>query len=152
MVTTKTKKERMNNMGLGKIIVIKEETNVVTTHESERFDGYAVRTDKHDYFLLISNGQKCCEKWGYFESQDDLSYFLGAELLEVSVTDTALNKRVFEGNEHADGWLREDECMFVDFSTDKGLFQLAVYNSDNGYYGHDVLLLKDSAKIEQTSL
>jgi hypothetical protein len=39
----------------------------------------------------------------------------------------------------------EDEggIQFVDFVTDKGVFQLAVYNAHNGYYGHGILVAKD---------
>lgn len=37
--------------------------------------------------------------------------------------------------------------MFVDIKTDKGVFQLTVYNSHNGYYGHSVVFLRDDFKI-----
>ena len=34
--------------------------------------------------------------------------------------------------------------QFINFETDKGIFQLTVYNCDNGYYGHDVVVKCDS--------
>lgn len=105
-------------------------------------DGYKVETDNHTFFVLIDNSQSCCENWGYMTSEDDLNYYVGAELLEVKVTDTALNQKVLTkmSNEYVDA----GEIQFVDFITDKGTFQLAVYNSHNGYYGHGIVVAKDN--------
>lgn len=108
----------------------------------ESMDGYKVVTDKHIIYVLIDNGQSCCESWGYFASNDDLSQFVGAELKEINLTDTALNKKKVEESNYYD-----DECggiQFVDFVTDKGIFQLAVYNAHNGCYGHGILIAKDN--------
>lgn len=105
-------------------------------------DGYKVDTDKHVFYVLIDNGQSCCENWGYMTSEDDLNYFVGAELLDVKVTDTTLNQKVLTkmNNEYID----TSEIQFVDFITNKGTFQLAVYNSHNGYYGHGIVVAKDN--------
>ena len=78
------------------------------------YEGYLVQTDKHTYHVLIEDGQSCCESWGYITTNEDLSYFVGAELYKVELTDTALNKK---------------PIVFVDFATSKGVFQLAVYNA-----------------------
>jgi len=104
-------------------------------------DGYKVVTDAHTFHVLIDNGQSCCESWGYIQSEDDLSYFIGAELREVNLTDTALNKEAVEKS----GYYGDDGggIQFVDFVTDRGVFQLAVYNSHNGYYGHGIVIAKD---------
>jgi hypothetical protein len=104
-------------------------------------DGYKVETEKHSFFVLIDNGQSCCESWGYFSSEDDLNQFLGAELKEINLTDTALNQQEFEESGYYDDG---GGIQFVDFVTDKGVFQLAVYNAHNGYYGHGILVAKDN--------
>jgi hypothetical protein len=113
-------------------------------------DGYKVVTDAHTFHVLISNGQSCCESWGYIQSEDDLSRFVGAELREVILTDTALNKAAVEKSDYYDG-----DCggiQFVDFLTDKGTFQLAVYNAHNGYYGHPIVVAKDEEILLQETL
>lgn len=103
-------------------------------------DGYKVETDKHIFYILINNEQSCCESWGYFSSEDNLEQFIGAELLEVRLTDKALNTRVVEESGYYED---EGGIQFVDFVTTNGVFQLAVYNAHNGYYGHNILVLRD---------
>lgn len=108
--------------------------------EYRSMDGYAIETDQHVLYVLINNMQECCEHWGYFSSEDDFSRFIGAALLEVNLTDKALNVKKVE-----DSGFYEDEggIQFVDFVTDRGTFQLAVYNAHNGYYGHGIVVAKD---------
>lgn len=105
-------------------------------------DGYKVITDKHTIVVLIDNGQSCCESWGYFASEDDFAPFVGTELQEINLTDTALNTERVE----ASGYYGSDEggIQFVDFVTSQGTFQLAVYNAHNGYYGHGIVVAKDN--------
>jgi len=103
-------------------------------------DGFLVETDKHKYYVLIDNGQSCCESWGYLSSEDDLTQFIGANLIEVKLTDKALNQRIVDESGYYED---EGGIQFVDFATDKGVFQLAVYNSHNGDYGHGILVTKD---------
>lgn len=113
-------------------------------------DGYKVATNNNTYLVLIGNGQDCCERWGYLTSEDDLGYFIGAELRDVVLTDTALNRERVEESGYYD---YEDSggIQFVDFVTDRGTFQLAVYNAHNGYYGHSIVVLKnDTVLLEDT--
>lgn len=109
---------------------------------TESMDGYEVATDQHVYRVLINNEESCCESWGYLASEDDLAPFLGAELREVRLTDTALNMTRVEQSEHY-GDMDAGGIQFVDFVTDRGTFQLVVYNAHNGYYGHSILVAKD---------
>ena len=37
----------------------------------------------------------------------------------------------------------EGGIQFVTFKTNKSVFQLAVYNCHNGYYGHGIIVAKD---------
>jgi len=106
-------------------------------------DGYKVKTDKHSFYILIDNGQSCCEEWGYIscaEDELDLKYFLGSQLIEVNLTDVALNQTIVDNS----GYYEEDGgIQFIDFKTNIGTFQLAVYNAHNGYYGHGIIVAKD---------
>ena len=112
-------------------------------------DGYLVDTDKHRYRVLIDNYQQCCENSGYLSSEDDLTAYVGAELLEVRLTDKALNTiAVEESGYYDDG----GGIVFVDFITNRGVFQLAVYNAHNGYYGHPILIDKDGEAILDDSI
>ena len=112
-------------------------------------DGYKVVTDQHTYHVLIDNDQSCCESWGYLASDDDLAQYVGATLAEVRLTDKALNQQVVE----ASGYYEDGGgIQFVDFVTDRGVFQLAVYNGHNGYYGHGILVAKDDEIILNETL
>ena len=114
-------------------------------------DGYEVETDKHVFWVLIDNEQSCCESWGYMASEDNLENFIGAELKEVSLTDVALNEQMVEASNYYEG---DDGggIQFVNFFTNKGMFQLAVYNAHNGYYGHGILVAKDKKIILNETL
>ena len=123
-----------------KIINI-EEVCGLSVEDYGQMDGYKVTTTKHTYYVLIDNFQQCCEHFGYFVSEDDPNQFVGANLLEIRLTDTALNNKKLE-----EYGINYEYAMiqFVDFVTDKGVFQIAVYNEHNGYYGHDIVILKDN--------
>ena len=75
--------------------------SIVTGAYSE-YDGYEISTDENQYYVLINNGQSCCENWGYLSSDDNLDYFVGAELIEVKLTDVALNQKVVEESNYYD--------------------------------------------------
>ena len=105
-----------------------------------KYDGYIIETTKHKYFILINNGQSCCESWGYFSSEDEHDQFINCELKDVRMTDKALNSVKVEKS----GFYEDSGgIQFVDFITDVGIFQIAVYNSHNGYYGHPIYFIKD---------
>ncbi|MDR1328864.1 MAG: hypothetical protein LBK23_04615 [Oscillospiraceae bacterium] len=122
---------------LGTISRIEEVYEVKRGYGS--MDGYKVATDKTEIFVLIDNAQDCCERWGYITSEDDFSPYIGAELRQIVLTDTALNiEYVEKSNRYG---FDEGGIQFVDFQTSNGVFQLAVYNSHNGYYGHGIVIL-----------
>jgi hypothetical protein len=109
-------------------------------------EGYEIITEKNKILVLIQDGQQCCEQAGYFSSEDDLKSYIGRDLWEVNLTDKAFDKIVVseKGLDYA-------EIQFVDFVTDNGTFQLAVYNDHNGYYGHDIkVMIDDKVICEQT--
>lgn len=105
------------------------------------YDGYRIETSKHSYLILIDNGQSCCESWGYFTSEDDVSLFVGKTLIDVALTDMALNSKAVEES----GYYNDSGgIQFVDFRfLDGSVLQFAVYNAHNGYYGHPIIIAKD---------
>lgn len=115
------------------------------------YDGYEVKTDKHSYKVLIDNGQCCCESWGYFASNDpDFEQYIGKELEDVRLTDTALNTESVEKSGYYED---EGGIQFADFCfADGSKLQLAVYNSHNGYYGHPIFVLMDDTILHQDTL
>jgi hypothetical protein len=116
----------------------------ITEVFGDRMDGYKIETDQHMYQILINNGQQCCESWGCFSSDDNTEQFIGATLREVKLTDVALNQRVVEESAYHEGC---GGIQFVDFVTDRGTLQLAVYNAHNGYYGHKILVTVDDGTL-----
>lgn len=92
-------------------------------------DGFEVLTSDQSILLGISNYQSCCERTGYFWCNDSTAEFIGARLLDVTITDTALITSkapdIYEGG-----------VMFVNLVTDRGVLQFVCYNEHNGYYGH----------------
>lgn len=118
--------------------------NIEEINNYKMMDGYKVETDKHTFYVLIDNMQSCCESWGYFSNEDDFNDFIGAELFEINLTDKALNKKKLKESGYYED---EGGIQFVDFVTSIGVFQLAVYNAHNGYYGHGILVLKDNETV-----
>lgn len=112
------------------------------------YDGFTIITDQQTIKVGIANGSSCCENWGHLASQDDLSGFAGAELLNIKITDTALRTYTQEElptqGEYGDGG-----TMFVDFETSKGVFQIVAYNDHNGYYGHEAVVISRDLNHEE---
>jgi hypothetical protein len=127
--------------------IIKIEEVSFDTGRYSQYDGYAVITDKQVIKIGISNGQSCCENWGYFMSEDNLKEFIGADLIEVSIVDTALNTEKLKEEVYGDEYAN---CMFVNFNTSKGLLQFVAYNEHNGYYGHDAVIISDALNHSET--
>ena len=132
-------------MSFGKIVSIKE---VNETIKRTDFEGYRINTDNSEIIVLIEDGTQCCENAGYFSSNDDLSDFIGADLQNVVLTDKELNSIVVEKVKE----LYEPNIRFVNFETNKGTFQLTVYNCHNGYYAHDILIKFNDQILEDGSL
>jgi hypothetical protein len=135
----------------GKIIRIDEVYGYkLSKKEYSTYEGYEIITENNKILVLIQDGQQCCERSGYFSSDDDLSEFIGANLREINLTDTALERIEIKEKEK----LEDSQCsiQFVDFVTSKGTFQLAVYNSHNGYYGHDIMVRVDDSVICKETL
>lgn len=111
-----------------------------STHDY--FEGFLIKTEKQTIKLGISSDQSCCEQFGYFMTNDDLADFIGAEVLEISLTDDLLKGVSLEtgenGSKYASGMI-----MFVNIETSKGTLQFVAYNDHNGYYGHEAVVISE---------
>lgn len=110
------------------------------------YEGYQIITDQQTIKIGISSGQSCCENFGCIITNDETSEFLGAELISISIVDTALNNKKIEELEYLD----EGGAMFVNLETNKGLLQFVAYNSHNGYYGHEAVLVSKQLNTSES--
>lgn len=114
--------------------------------DKQTYDGYKLTLDDGKKILVgVDDNSSCCENWGYVSSEDNLQDFIGASVISVDVVDSALNVK-------AQVEIYEGSAMFVNINTDRGLFQLVVYNAHNGYYSHDAVLVVADELRERTYL
>lgn len=109
----------------------------------DTFEGFIITTDKRQIKFLVSDQPSCCETFGHLASLDDTAQFIGEELKSVGVVDTALKTTELKLDERQ---IATEECVFVNLETSAGQLQFTVYNSHNGYYGHEVLFIVGDEK------
>lgn len=119
-----------------KILRIEEASWPRPEYKWSNYEGYFIITDQQTIKLGIDNGQSCCERWGYFMSQDNFDEFIGAEVLSIELADAALNVSKMKEID-----MYEGGCMFVNINTSKGLLQFTAYNEHNGYYSHEAVVV-----------
>jgi hypothetical protein len=124
------------------IIKTIEDTYFEYGNYNSGYDGFIIKTNKQEIKLGIEGGQCCCEQFGYFMTNDEVKDFIGAEVLDVTVTDEILNTEKFV--ETYDGG-----CMFINIVTNIGVLQFTAYNSHNGYYGHDAVVLSEQLNYSE---
>tara|TARA_R110002020_G_scaffold318991_2_gene534692 strand:+ start:801 stop:1220 length:420 start_codon:yes stop_codon:yes gene_type:complete len=114
------------------------------------YSGYKIHTDKQVISLLISNGQSCCEDWGYLMSEElnEGDDFIGANI--ISIEPVSLADIIKDEDEDDDDLWNYAPCIFINVNTDRGTLQFKAYNSHNGYYGHDVRVHSEQLKLEET--
>lgn len=112
-----------------------------------RYCGYEVVTEQEKIYVLIDNYLQCCESFGYMSTNDDITEFIGAELLDVELTDISLNSTKIEKNTSDDFTDDFEDIQFVNFITDKDILQLVVYNYHNGYYSHDIKVIRNNCSL-----
>lgn len=61
--------------------------NILSDHSN--YEGYHIKTDLKEFFILINNSSSCCEDWGHITSADDVNEFVGATVLNVKYIDNA---------------------------------------------------------------
>jgi hypothetical protein len=85
---------------------------------------------------IFDDGRSCCEE-RYLHTDDDLSVFIGAELLDLGLLD---------GPTVQDEYGEPHEMQFLIVSTSLGIFTAETHNIHNGYYGGFVI----RARLETT--
>jgi len=121
-----------------KILEIKDYSDF---EEYSGMEGFEIITTEQSIKLTIDSQQQCCENWGYFWCNDDPQDFIGSTLLDVTLTDDALNEAHLKDNNidpsvDLNSISFEGSIMFVNIETSIGTLQFVAYNNHNGYYGH----------------
>ena len=80
-------------------------------------------TDNTKLFIW-DGGQSCCEN-RYMTTDDNLSDFSGATLLDLEL----------KSAEYEDHGYDVHEIQFLDIKTSEGVFTMVNHNEHNGYYG-----------------
>jgi len=109
------------------------------------FEGWVIKTTLQEIKFGVSNGQSCCESYGTLITNDEITSFIGTELISITQVDTALNNKKIDELEYLDS----GGCIFLNFETSVGLLQFVVYNSHNGYYGHEAVLISKQLNISE---
>lgn len=111
------------------------------------YEGYQIVLDDGNHLcLLISAGQSCCENYGYASTEDDLTQFIGADLMHYEIVDQDLavktNKLLGQEIYDSDRFPCDaGGVIFLNVQTSEGPFQFTVYNEHNGYYGHSAKVI-----------
>lgn len=104
--------------------------------------GVEIHTNKQIIQILIGNGSSCCEQWGFLTTEDKLLDYVGARILSISLVDMDYNQHPLFAKMSCDNFGELWAC-FVDVETSVGKLQFALYNSHNGYYGHNVKIISN---------
>jgi len=111
--------------------------------------GFKVLTTEQSIRLFIDNDSSCCESWGWFWCNDNPQDFIGAGVIGISVTDSALNEAIMKKNElDTSEKYFEGGVMFVNIETDRGVLQFVAYNQHNGYYSHEAKVISKQLNYE----
>lgn len=103
-------------------------------------DTFLIKFEDNTGIIMADKAQQCCES-RYMHSDDKLSYYIGAKLLNGRIEDVSNSyEKVREFLDHfiktgeESFYTNETECQFLIIDTDKGSFTIANYNEHNGYY------------------
>jgi len=117
-------------------------------YEEYGLDGVKIDFDNDKSLVFgISNGQHCCEEWGYISQVDneDVDNYIGAKIRSIEVVDYVDGNYVSTQLKEIDAG--EIDCYFLNVATTKGELNFAVYNIHNGYYGHRVTMKYDNKEM-----
>lgn len=126
-----------------KIINIEETVFKYPETGYQTFEGIVITLqDDTKYKIGIEDGQSCCEISGYITSHDNYDDFINAEFYDYYITTQDLCTIESLKDEYY------SDMMFFTIKTSKGDLQFVAYNDHNGYYGHEVLVVKDDTALE----
>lgn len=113
------------------------------------YEGVVITFDDTSMLCIgIDEDQQCCESSGYITSHDCYEEFFGAEFLDYYITTRDLC--TIENLPEIDRY--DGDMMFFTIKTNKGDLQFVAYNEHNGYYAHDVVILKGGVEVELFSI
>jgi hypothetical protein len=126
---------QMMNLGLGVMIRMlggnKESVDAMTGAIGKKIAAVSLTDDALHFTFedgtkikLADEGQSCCEN-RYMRTDDDLSYFVGAELRGAEVNEAPSAECEYDSH----------DVEFLVVHTDKGDFTMSSHNEHNGYYG-----------------
>lgn len=144
-------------------------TTLYNSSYSISVEGLDIVTNYRTIQIRVDNRTECCEKWGYVTTNDDITQFIGATLVNIGFIDSDLrysavgasvdiedldkNRRnILENMLNDKLTIYEGQLMFINLNTDRGLLQFVVYNDHNGYYSHSahvISVLNDSGETEE---
>lgn len=105
----------------------KEVTSLALDNELNDGDGALVfGFEDGSKMGLVDAARSCCES-RYLDTDDDLSYYTGAQLIGVEVREGLTTTYSKYGDKH--------ETAFLIVKTSKGEFTVCCHNRHNGYYG-----------------
>lgn len=109
------------------------------------YDGYKIETSKENIYLLISNYSKCCEHYGYIcnEDYDDLSYYYGSKIVDIDCIEKGTYNPILKLADLEESDIDVLDCAFINIKFEQSTLQFAVYNNHNGWYGHDVKIVRN---------
>jgi len=121
--------------------------------EDDNSEGYSISLSDNSLIrILIEAETQCCEYHGYMCSEDEFADFIGAEIISVeSISEDLVSSEIIS---FIDGLRDIDNerytCdVFVNVNTNRGALQFALYNSHNGYYGHNYIVKYDDDVIDE---
>ena len=112
----------------------KEIVEITELNNPNRWIGVKIvlKGDKELVFK-ISNGQSCCEVYGYYMMENNKE----VNKLSNHIGSTVKNVEYCISDDKEDDY--KYNCKITVY-TDKGDFMIILYNEHNGYYPHDISL------------
>lgn len=156
--------------GSGKNKLLSVDEYIESIELSEDGTSRIIKTHSFKIAVSIDNKVQCCENFGGFIiCEDSYNAFVGKKLRSIELTDTFLITKslchfdLYDGIEDSESGPRAflydfdgnktysfPDIVFVNFKTDAGVLQFAVYNYHNGYYGHDVVVTVNKETVYKT--
>lgn len=87
----------------------------------------------YERIAVFDSAKHCCED-RYMSTDDDITYFVGAELWDI-----ALRNAECRDNEYS----AAHDVQFLEVRTSMGIFTLANHNNHDGYYGGFWIVAKE---------
>lgn len=120
---------------------------------NREFCGYKIKTNLRTLYLIVNSYKQCCESFGYscvsegvIITEDDIETFLQADLIDLDVSTE--NNQIKSLLKERFGLYETIYAVFIDVKTSKGVLQFTLYNSHNGWYGHEAYIYDTSKELD----